>query len=203
MKPLFSCCLIALVLLAAALIGTQAVNADIAKPKPTPAKHNPSLYTRMVIQPDSKIYEAKLLIDKSSLESLVAQLNAQASNKTLGASIAQSSTRTVIAGVFLFLSVSLAGVWLARSRSPRVGNKQKVAAAAILVIATIGAAAIITRGNAGPPGYVRWKNLPQALSKGEATDGSVAIEVVDAGENGSSGVKLLIPLRTGKTGEDE
>ena len=30
----------------------------------------------------------------------------------------------------------------------------------------IGAAAIITRGNAGPPGSYRWRNLPQALAEG-------------------------------------
>ena len=201
MKALLACSLLALVLLAAVLISTRTASADLPKPKPAPQKHNPALYTGMVIQPDAKSYEAKLLISKSSFESLVGQMNGQAGNQPLGTSIAQSSTRTIIAGVFLFLSLSVAGVWLARSRRSGFGNKQKVAAAAILVIATISAAAIITRGNAGPPGYVRWKNLPQALAKGEATNGGVSIEIVDD-ENGP-GVKLLIPLRKDNQGEDE
>jgi len=79
---------------------------------------------------------------------------------------------------------------------------RKAIAAAVIVMATIGAAAIITRGNAGPPGYYRWRTLPQALSDGHSTAGGVDIEIVADDPNSRAGLKLLIPLRKAKQGEE-
>ena len=73
----------------------------------------------------------------------------------------------------------------------------------MLVVAVIGAAAIITRGNAGPPGSYRWRNLPQALAEGKATAGGVDIEIIpdDARASGAN-MRLIIPLKKSNPGEE-
>lgn len=192
---------------AAILMITSAayIYADIARPKPSP-NASPKLvqegktvfYTGLTIVPQSDVYEAKLQISQSSLKELQAALaSAQVNNPSLGQRISQSSTRTIIAGLFLFLSVSFAGVWLARSGSRR---GHKMIAAVLLGVAVLGAAAIITRANAGPPGYVRWAGLPKALTEGRPTSGGVSIEIVPE----DSGITLVIPIRKikGANGEE-
>jgi hypothetical protein len=188
------------------LLTTSIVDADIAKPKQSPTlKESPKsrvvLHTSLEIAPDTKLYDARLQIPESDLQELRAALDAAAGNTTIAASVTRNSTRTIIAGALLFLSLSFAGVWLARSRSATVGSgrARKAVAAALIGMATVGAAAIITRGNAGPPGYYRWRGLPQALSAGRATAGSVDIEIVPD----DKGIRLLIPLRpAAKQGEE-
>ena len=88
----------------------------------------------------------------------------------------------------MFLAVSFAGVWLARSGQRR---NQKAVAGVLLIAAFLGAATVIVRANAGPPGYVRWQNLPQSLKDGKPTYGGVVVEVVP----GDGNIKLIIPLR--------
>ena len=105
--------------------------------------------------------------------------------------IAHSSTRTIVAGVFMFLSLAFAGVWLARSVQTR---SQKAIAALLMGTAVIGAAAVIARANAGPPGSYLWRKLPQNLSKGAPTYGGIDIEIVPDSNDGS-GMKLIIPQR--------
>jgi hypothetical protein len=105
--------------------------------------------------------------------------------------VAHSSTRTIFAGLFMFLSLSLAGVWLARSVQSR---GQKIVTVLLLGTAVVGAAAMITQANAGPPGSYYWKKLPQNLSKGAPTNGGLDIVVVPDGSDGS-GMKLIIPTR--------
>jgi len=184
---------------------TALANADIARPKQSPTANQSRvvLHTSLEIAPDSKIYEARLQIPQSQLQEFRAALDAAAGNTTIAASVTGNSTRTIIAGSLLFLSLSFAGVWLARSRHQAgAGRMRKAIAAAVIVMATIGAAAIITRGNAGPPGYYRWRTLPQALSDGHSTAGGVDIEIVADDPNSRAGLKLLIPLRKAKQGEE-
>jgi len=183
---------------------TPIVDADIAKPKqsPTASQTRVVMHTSLEIVPDSKIYEARLQIPQSQLQEFRAALDSAAGNTTIAASVTRSSTRTIIAGALLFLSFSFAGVWLARSRNPAASRTSKVIVAAVIAFATIGAAAIITRGNAGPPGYYRWRNLPQALSDGHSTAGGVDIEIVADDPNSRTGIKLLIPLKKTKQGEE-
>jgi hypothetical protein len=114
----------------------------------------------------------------------------------MGQRIAQSSTRTIIAGLFLFLSVSFAGVWIARSASRR---SHKAVGVALLVIVLVGAATVITRANAGPPGYVRWAGLAKALNEGKSTSGGLDIQIVPEG----SGMTLIIPQRKNKSSNGE
>ena len=186
MKRFFSLCILCL-LLATALHA----NADIARPKPSPEKPRIVLHTSLTIVPDSKAYEGRLQISQSSLQELRAALANTPANESMAQSIAHSSSRTILAGVFMFLSLSFAGVWLARSVQT---SGQKMVAALLMGTAVVGAAAIIARANAGPPGSYLWRKLPQNLSKGTSTYGGIDIEIVPDSNEGS-GMKLIIPTR--------
>jgi hypothetical protein len=180
---------------AASLLLATAIPAygDIARPKPSPTPQAPRVvfHTRLAIVPDSKAYEARLQISQSDLQELRAALGNAPGNETMPQRLAQSSTRTIVAGLFMFLSLSFAGVWLARSVQTR---GQKAIAALLLGTAVISAAAIIAQANAGPPGSYYWKKLPENLTKGTSTSGGVDIVVVPDGSDGS-GMKLIIPIR--------
>lgn len=179
--------------------------ADIARPKPSPPKEGRVvLHTGLTIEPDAKASEARLQIRQSDLKELRAALDALPANAGFAASVARSSTRTIVAGFLLFVSISLAGVWLARSKrgGVRMGRGQKTAVVILLAAATLGATAIMTRANAGPPGYYRWRNLPQALLDGKSTTGGLDIEIVPDDPNSSTPMRLIIPLKK-QTGQGE
>lgn len=171
------------------------VNADVAKPKPTEQQSRVVMGRRLEIVPDQKVWQAHLQISQSDLQELRAALNgATGSNTTLAANIAQSSTRTIVAGLLLFLSVSFAGVWLARRSSAT--RARKAIAAGVVVVAVLGVAAIITRGNIGPPpGYLNWKDLGKNFQQGKATSGQMMIEVVPDNTNNPPGIRLLLPTK--------
>ena len=96
----------------------------------------------------------------------------------------------------MFLSLSFAGIWLARSVQTR---GQKTVAGLLLGTAVLGAAAIITQANAGPPPSWQWRKLSTNLSKGRPTYASVNIEIVPEGQ----GVKLIVPVTTGGNTNDD
>jgi len=172
---------------------------DIARPKTTPPtpEARTVLYTGLEIVPDPKAFEARLQISQNTLDSIAREAKANtASNQSITQRIMHSSTRTIMAGLFMFLAVTFAGVWLTRSSQRR---SQKVIAAVVLVAAVFGAATVIVRANAGPPGYIRWQGLPQALKDGKSTSGGVSIEIVSGDD---SRIKLIVPLRKqNSTGE--
>ena len=170
------------------------LRADIARPKPSvsPAsepKH--VMNTGMQIVPDSKVYQAHLQISQSAVAELRDALNAGTTGQSFNQRIANSPTSTIVAGLLLFMSVSFAGVWFARSAVSR-SRGQKVAAAVLISVAMLGAAAIITRANAGPPPGYFWRNLPKNLSTGQSTSGGVILEIVS--DEGAA-IKLIIPLK--------
>lgn len=188
MKRMLICGAALLVMLATAAYAYS----DVARPKTSPSPNQAGrtvLHTSFAIVPDSNSSEMRLQISESELKTLREVLaSAQVGNPSMGQRIAQSSTRTIIAGLLLCLSVSFAGVWLARSTSRR---SHKAIAAVALGIAVLGAAAIITHANAGPPGYVRWAGLSKALSEGRPTSGDLDIQIVPEGY----GLKLIVPVR--------
>ena len=188
MKQFFTLFILSLV-----LATTLPAYGDIARPKPSRSPQKPRivLHTSLTIVPDSKASEARLQISQSSLQELRAALANTPENESMAQRVASSSTRTMLAGLFMFLSLSLGGVWLTRSVQTR---SQKAIAALLMGTAVIGAAAIIARANAGPPGSYLWKKLPQNLGKGTPTYGGIDIEVVPDPNDGS-GMKLIIPTR--------
>jgi hypothetical protein len=171
---------------------------DIARPKvtPTPEPGKVVLYTSMTVTPDSKASEARLQISQETLKHIQDAAVNNSGAESMTQRVMHSSTRTIMAGLFMFLAVSFAGVWFARSSQRR---NHKAIAAVILIAAVFGLATVIVRANAGPPGYVRWQGLPQALKDGKPTSGGVNIEIVP----GDAGMKLIVPLRnTNRPGEE-
>jgi hypothetical protein len=168
---------------------------DIARPKP-PVQPKTLFYTGLTVTSDPKAYEARLQISQETLKRLQEAASREGVSESMIQRTMHSSTRTVMAGLFMFLAVSFAGVWLARSSQRR---NHKAAAVVLLVAIVFGVATVIVRANAGPPGYIRWQNLPQALKDGKDTVGGLNIEIVPGDEN----MKLIIPLRkTNKPGEE-
>ena len=158
---------------------------DIARPKPTPRG---LLYSGLTITTDPKASEARLIISEGTLKNLQDAAARGGDNAGLSQKIIHSSNRTIMAGVFMFLAISFAGIWLARSSEKR---HTKAITAVILVAAIFGIGTIIVRANAGPPGYIRWQNLPQALKDGKETSAGVEIDLVPGDDN----LKLIIPMR--------
>ena len=195
MKSLLAICCLVL------LTATAAANADIRAPKAPDKPVKYALHTSLEIVPDPKATEATLQIPESDVKIIRAALDAAAGNPPVAAAITHSATRTIIAGLLMFLSVSIAGILFARSSS--FGRTQKALAAVMLVVAVIGAAAIITRGNAGPPGSYRWRNLPQALAEGRATAGGVDVEIVPDDPQAGGRIRLILPVqKTKQRGEE-
>ena len=185
MKPIPSLCILALMVLT---LGT-ATFADVARPKesPAPIVRGKTIRTNLVVAPDSNVWDARLQISRDSVRQLRAALDNLPADDAMGQTTARSSTRTIMAGLFMFLAVSFGGVWLARSGH---GRNQKAVAAVVMVAVLMGATAVITLGNAAPaPGW-KWRNLPQNLSAGTETRGFVEIEIVPEG----NGIKLIVPM---------
>ena len=168
---------------------------DIARPKPSPAEGKVIFYSGLSVVSDPKSYEARLQISQETLKRLQDAAAREGGSSSLSQSIMHSSTRTMMAGAFMFLAISFAGVWLARSNQKR---NTKAIAAVLAIAFKFGLATVIVRANAGPPGYIRWQNLPQSLKDGKETVGGVQIELVPGDDN----MKLIIPLRPKRDGEE-
>ena len=160
---------------------------DIARPKATPAEGKTIFYTGLTVKTDPKAYEARLQISQETWKRMQ-EAAAREGGGSVTQNIMHSSTRTIMAGLFMFLAVSFGGVWLARSNQRR---SNKAIAGVLLVAVFLGIGTIIVRANAGPPGYIRWQNLPQALKDGKETSGGVNIEIVPGDDN----MTLIVPLR--------
>ncbi len=192
MKPTIISCAAGLLLIASAVF----TFGDIARPKPSPEAGKVIFHTGLEIVPDAKVYEARLQISQQTLQRIREATANTSANQSVTQRIMASGPRTIMAGLFMFLAVSFAGVWLARSGQRR---SQKIAAGLVLGMAVLGAAAIIVRANAGPPGSYYWKKLPDNLTKGESTRGGLDIEIVPGDEQ----IKLLVPIKnTKKPGEE-
>ena len=166
---------------------------DIARPKPTPKAR---LYSGLTITTDQKGNEARLVISEDTLKHLQDAAVSNGDNASLSQRIMHSSSRTILAGVFMFLAISFAGIWFARSTPKR---HTKAIAAVLLAAVAFGIGTILVRANAGPPGYIRWQNLPQSLKDGKEISGGVLIEVAP----GDDQMKLIIPMRkSGGSGEE-
>src|SRR5713226_990554 len=185
MKRIVVICAAAVTLAASAMYAFG----DIARPKPSPVQAKTVLYTGLTVVTDAKAYEARLQISQDTLKQIQAAAANNGGSPSVVQSVMHSSTRTIMAGLFMFLAVSFAGVWFARSSQRR---NHKAVAAVLLIAVVFGIATLIVRANAGPPGYIRWQNLPQALKDGKPTSGGVNIEIVP-GDEGQ--IKLIVPLR--------
>jgi hypothetical protein len=160
---------------------------NIAPPRqPSPVAPAKTMKTNLEITPDSNAWTARLQIPRSSLRQLRASLDGVPEGDAVGLTASANGTRTVMAGLCMFLAVSFAGVWLMRSGHNR---NQKALAVIAMAAVLVGAAAMITRGNAAPPPGWKWQRLARNLDGGLATSGQVEVEIVPEG----NGIKLIVP----------
>ena len=192
MKRTIVVCAAGLLLMAS----TVFVFADIARPKPSPEAGKVIFHTGLEIVPDAKVYEARLQISQETLQRLREATTNTSANQSLSQRLMHSSTRTMMAGLFMFLAVSFGGVWLARSGQRR---SQKIIAGVVIGLALFGATAIIVRANAGPPGSFYWRKLPDNLSKGQSTSGGLDIEIIP----GNDRIRLIVPIKNTKNPGEE
>ena len=194
MKLILSiCCLILLSQAATA-------NADVRATQPV-SSGKVVLRTNLEVVPETDGFQARLQISQSDLQTLRAALDGSPGSPAVAAGISHSPGRTIVAGVMLFFAMACAGLLLARSGRGRV---QKGVAALILTAAVVGAATIITRGNAGPPpGYWSWRNLSKNLVENRPTSGSLSIEIVPDDPNKPPRITLVLPVEKKKQSGEE
>src|SRR5574338_477343 len=171
---------------------SHVANADVPRPKPPAQPAKVILRTSLEVVPETNGFQARLQLSESDLKALRAALDASPGSPAVVGGISASPGRTIVAGLMLFFAISFAGVLLAGSKR---GRTQKTVAAVVLVAAIVGAATIITRGNAGPPpGYWTWRNLSKNLAENRPTSGSLSIEVVPDDPNKPPHIRLIIPV---------
>ncbi|CAN5312542.1 hypothetical protein BH10ACI3_BH10ACI3_29960 [soil metagenome] len=184
-------CLTTLVLLA-----SIPAFADIARPNPakTPKPNSSkSIDTMMSIRLDPDAKDARLIIPRSQIKQLRAELD-QLDNDTDNTAAVMttggvSRTQTIVSGMFLSLALVFGGMWFVRSgRSTTKAGKSLVILA---VLAGIGSAATFVYANAGPPAEARsitGKMFVPAMHWYRGGWGNVKLEVSDKTQ-----IELIVP----------
>lgn len=177
------------------MLAAAAAFGDIPRPERSPnrvPKPTPGVSTTMEIMMDKNAKEAKLLIPKSQIKQLRAELEALDDDGGNTAAVSGGFTRlqTIVSGTFLSLAFIFGGMWFVRSgRSATKGGKALAIAA---ILGGIGAATTVVFANVGPPPAARSitsKLFDQKVfsSYGFAY-GKITIETTDGNQ-----VKLVVP----------
>jgi hypothetical protein len=196
MKKLFS---------SIALIAAFAVVAfaDVRLPDTPTPKQTKKIDTWLHISIDKDAKEARLVIPKSQLKQLRAELE-QLDDSDATASLGFSKTQTIVSGLFLSLAFVFGGVWLARSRS---GSRSATKANKTLVVGAglflTGALATIAIANVGPPPEARsitGKLFSSSVHTYKQASGKIKLETSDE----DRGIELIVPdvKSDGRTGEE-
>ena len=183
-------CLATMVLLASAT-----AFADIARPEPTKAPKpntSKSIETGMTIRLDSYAKQARLIIPKSQIKELRAELEKLDDGSDNTAAVTApgtfSRTQTIVSGSFLSLALVFGGMWFVRSGKSSKTGKGLV----ILAVATgIVSAATLVYANAGPPPEARsitGKMFTQAVHMYGTGWGIVKLEAGDQKQ-----IELIVP----------
>lgn len=166
-------------LIVSVFVMTVSVFADEAPPKATPKPR--SVQISMTVMMNGEAKEARLLIPKSYLRSLRAELD----DPSAADEHAALRSRTVVGGVLMSIAFVFGGVWFFRN-----GNVKAVAAG-LALIALGAAGASMVFGNAGPPPQGRsitGKLFDPEVRRTGFAYGKVRLEASDA-EN----VQLIVP----------
>lgn len=181
---------IALVLFLFAI--TMPALADIPSPNKNTNKKPPKtndVKMRMNITPDRNINEATLIIPRSLLKQLAADLNDDDSlNAAATNRFNLTPTQAIMFGLFLSLSVIFGGVWFVRSRSQKASRVVVV----IAMIALCGAAATAVYANAGPPPVAR--SITSKILIQDAQYYGVWGEVKVQVSNDTNRIELKVPI---------
>jgi hypothetical protein len=181
-------CLFSIMLLAAA-----AAFADLAKPEPNKVKNpSKSINTTMTILLKSDAKEARLVIPRSQIKQLRAELDDMDDDTANTAAVTGdvSRTQTIVSGTFLSLALVFGGVWFARSG--KTATKTGKTLIALTVVALTASAGTFIYANAGPPPEARsitGKMFSQAVHIYKFGSGAIKIETT----NDNNGVTLVVP----------
>jgi hypothetical protein len=175
------------------LVAAAAGFADIPRPEKSPKNANKkAIETNMSIRLDSNATEARLLIPKSELKQLRAQLDDMDDDSDNTAAVTSfGRTQTIVSGMFLSLAIVFGGIWFVRSGkgSTRTGKALVIGA----LLAGIGSAATFVYANAGPPAEARsitGKMFSQSVHIYNFGYGPVKLEA-KGDERG--GIELIVP----------
>lgn len=184
-------------LLAIVMIASVAVLANIARPD-TPSRKTPKpktgsvIDTRMSIRLDRDAKEARLIIPRSQLKQLRAELEQMDDDSDNTAEVATpgpSRTQTIVSGIFLSLALVFGGMWFVRSG--RAATRTGKALVILAVFTGLVSAATYIYANAGPPAEARsitGKMFSQAVHIYGFGSGQIKLE---AGNEES--IQLIVP----------
>jgi hypothetical protein len=185
-------CLTLLLVLAA-----SAAFADIARPDRSPSrtpKPGKQIDTTMSIRLDRDAKEARLIIPKSQIKQLRAQLEELDDDEDNTAGVTTpgsfSRTQTIVSGIFLSLAVVFGGMWFARSG--KTATKTGKSLVVLAVTLGIASAATFVYANAGPPAEARsitGKMFTQAVHMYGGGWGAIKLETSAENRN----VELIVP----------
>jgi len=173
------------------VIATSAF-ADIARPEKSPksVKKPAAVDTYLSIGLDRDAKEARLIIPRSQLKTLRAELDAidnGSDTAVTATSGGMSKVQTIASGIFISLAFVFAGIWFARS-----GKLSTRAAAAGAVVFLFAGLAAIVYGNAGPPSEARsitGKMFAPAMHIYKFGGGKIKLEISDTEDQ----VQLIVP----------
>lgn len=177
-------------------LSSSAGLADIARPKepkPTPApRQSRSIDTTLMIRLKSDAKEARLIIPKSQIKQLRAELDQldDDSDTTAAATSSFSRTQTIVSGMFLSLAFVFGGFWFVRSG--KAATKTGKTFVILAILAGIGSAATFVYANAGPPAEARsitGKMFTQAVHFYKFGSGKIKLET----SNNATNVELIVP----------
>lgn len=189
------------------MLGSLTVFADIARPDKSPSrvpkpKENPGIATEMSIKFDRSAKEAKLIIPKSQLQQLRAELE-QLDEDDETAAVAESSfvrLQTIVSGVFLSLAFVFGGIWFVRSG--RASTKSARAFVILAVLACIGTAATYIYANVGPPQQAR--SITSAIfDKDVVSPYRFAYGAIKLESGTGNRIELIVPDPPAKPAGDE
>jgi len=170
--------------------------ADIPRPStPKPAKtpkQAKSIDTSLIIRLDRDAKEARLIIPKSQIQQLRAELDELDGGADNTAAVTKSftGTQTIVSGMFLTLAFVFGGVWLARSGKTVSKNSRALGIGAFLFLG--GAFATFVFANAGPPPEARsinGKMFTPAVHMYKQGSGVIKLETKDT----SDYIELVVP----------
>lgn len=146
--------------LVAMLVCSGLSYADIARPDSSP-HHTPKAPPETLVEAtldirlDGDAKEAKLLIPRSQLKQLRAELDRLDNDDTAASTGTNtwSRTQTAVSGTFLSLAIVFGGLWFARSG--KASSKGVKTAVIAISVGAVAAAASFAYANAGPPAEAR------------------------------------------------
>jgi len=167
--------------------------ADIARPDRTPEqpKKDAAIDSRLTIRLEKDAKEARLIIPRSELNELIAQLGTDGRSAAPAVKVGGiSETQTIMGGTLISLAILFGGIWA--FRSGKLATKSgKVAASLALVFAASGLTSLVY-ANVAPPQETRaikGSIFSPAIQRYKFVSDKIKLEV---GEQGTV-LKLIVP----------